>query len=504
MRPSRADSSSSTEPAVPGFRFERLIGRGTTAVVFEATQLSLDRRVAVKLFPKGPGIERRVQRLRWPEHPNVVSLYAAGPCEQGYFIAMQLIHGTTLAERRLGRAGTLRVVRDVGAALDAAHRAGAVHGALSARSILVDRDGRGFLCDFGLGPVDATPESDRADFAALVRDILGREPAAVEESAAAIVRSAEGVLRRKRGWAWAAAAAAAAAALAGALIAIDSGAPLEAPSVLPGAVAIGSTLPTGEIRSVDCSGRAPSGASEPCALIQTRLNGRSVAPRSDGVVRRWEVRGARGDLALEVLRRHGNRLFMVARTPYLPIPDDGLHLLRANLPVRAGDLVGLAVAPGAAIGVRDGVRGAAVARRYGPPDVYAEHFEQGAGPGLDRELLLRAEYVPAAAWRPPGRLTGRAAAAAAAGRELDAIEPDPGVRVAAVAAAGRIAVDLLVRGRRVVRLPIRDADASGRLGSLTTQRVRLGKTIVQLEWRNPHGVVSHDYAVGARSLAPLD
>jgi Protein tyrosine and serine/threonine kinase len=498
MRPSRADSSSSTEPTVPGFRLERLIGRGATTTVYEATQLSLDRRVAVKLFPKGPGIEQRVRRLRWPEHPNVVSLYAAGPCEHGYFVAMQLIDGTSLAERKLGRARTLRVLRDVGAALDAAHAAGVVHGGLTARSVLVDQGGRGFLSDFGLGLVDATPASDRAAFAALVHDCLGGEPPALEASAAAIVRSAEGALPRRRRWAWAAAAVGVAA-TAGMVVAIDSNEPEQAPPLLHGAAAIGSPLPTDGVRSVDCSGRPPSGAAEPCGLIQTRLQGRPVTPGSGGVVRRWEVRGARGELALQVLRRHGDSLFMVARTPYLAVPDEGLHVLPANLPVRAGDLVGLSVAPGATVGVRD-AGGAAVARRFGPADVSAERFERG----FDEELLLRVEYVPGASWRPAGLLTGQAAARAAAGRELDALEPEPGVRLAAVSVAGRIVVDLHSRGRRVARLSVRDADPAGRLGSLTTQRVRLGKTIVRLSWRNPDGLVSHYYAVGARSLAPLD
>jgi hypothetical protein len=502
MPPSQADSSSSTELAVPGFRFERLIGRGPITVVFEATQLNLDRRVAVKVFPKGPGFEQRVRQLRWPEHPNVVSLYAAGPCAQGYFVAMQLIRGASLADRQLSRAGMLQVLSDVGAALDAAHRAGIAHGTLTAGSVLVDRDGHGFLSDFGLGPVDATPASDRADFAALVRERLGWEPPALEESAAAIMRSAEGALPRRRRWRWGLAAAAVAVAGAGVLVAGSSSGPAEAPPVLPGAAAIGSTLPTKGIQSVDCSGRPPSGASEPCAVVQTRLKGRPVTPGSGGVVRRWEVRGARGELALQVLRRHGNRFFMVARTPYLLVRDEALHVLPANLPVRAGDLVGLAVAPGAAIGVRDGSRGAATARRFGPADVYAERFDQGADSG--QELLLRVEYVPGARWRPRGRLTGKAAALAPPGRELDALHLDRDVSLAAVSVGGRIVVDLFVAERRLARLPVADADPAGQLGALSTQRVRLGQEIVRLTWRNPHGLVSHDYAADARSLMPLD
>jgi len=151
-----------------GFRLERLIGGGSQAVVFEATQISLDRRVALKLFVSEPA---RGDRLMWPEHPRVVSLYAGGTCEYGYFVAMQLIRGASLAQlvekRRLKRAGVNRVLGDVSEALEAAHRAGIVHGAVTAGNVLVDKSGRGFLSDFGLGSPGATPESDRAALAAL-------------------------------------------------------------------------------------------------------------------------------------------------------------------------------------------------------------------------------------------------------------------------------------------------------------------------------------------------
>ena len=511
MRRSRPSSSSSTEPDVPGFRLEREIGRGATSVVFEATQLSLDRRVALKLIQKGPGIAQRIGRLRWPEHRHVVSLYAAGPCRSGHFVAMQLVRGSSLTERQLDRVRTLQVLSDVAEAIDDAHRAGVVHGSVGARSVLVDGDGRGYLSDFGLGFKDATPASDRADFAALVRERTGRQPDASQSSAAAIVRSAASTLPRgaqprwRRGVILAAAALAAAAA---GLVVGSAGGPAPAPPVLSGATALGSALAAGGIESVDCSGRPPSGASQPCTVVQTQLGGLPMTPGSSGVIRRWAVSGARGELALQVLRRRGDDFYLVARTQYLLVPDTGAHLLAANLPVRAGDLVGLAVAPGAAVGVRDGVRGAATARRFGPPDVYAQRFERGAGIGSDQELLLRVEYVPGATWRPPGLLTGRAAAGAPSGRALDSVDLQPArasdATIAAVAVGGRIAVDLLAAGGRVARLPVADADPAGTLSSLSTTRVRLGQTIVRLAWRNPDGLVSHEYAADARSLTPLD
>jgi hypothetical protein len=240
--------------------------------------------------------------------------------------------------------------------------------------------------------------------------------------------------------------------------------------------------------------------------VQTRLEDRPVAARTGGVIRRWGVRGARGELALEVLRRRGAGTgadtFLVARTQYSLIRDEGLHLMRANLPVRAGDLVGLAVAPGAGVGVRR-ASGATTRRRSGPSDLFPESFDRSAGTGRDQELLLRVEYVPGAKWTPAGRLTRRAAARAPAGRKLDVLEAQRDLTVAAVSVRGRIVVDLSSAKRRIARVPF-VGNPAGRLESLYTLRVRFGQPIVRLLWRNPRGPVSRDYMVTKRSLVPID
>jgi hypothetical protein len=210
------------------------------------------------------------------------------------------------------------------------------------------------------------------------------------------------------------------------------------------------------------------------------------------------VRGASGELALEVLRRRGDSTFLIARTPFLRMPDRGLHLLSANLPLRAGDLVGLGVAPDAGVGVRD-ASGATTRRRFGT-DVSAEAF---GGSQRDQELMLRVEYLPGAAWRPAGRLTGRAAARAPGGRTLDVLELQGKLSVAAVTVGGRIAADLFSGQRRIARLFVPRAAATGQLGSLYTLRVRFGQPIVRLAWRNPRGLVNRDFSVSARSLVPL-
>lgn len=102
--PSVAESPP-TEP-LGDFRLEREIGRGGMGVVYEAIQLSLGRRVAVKVLPLASSFDpRHLQRFRNEaqaaaqlHHTNIVPVYAVG-CERSvHFYAMQLIEGKSLAE----------------------------------------------------------------------------------------------------------------------------------------------------------------------------------------------------------------------------------------------------------------------------------------------------------------------------------------------------------------------------------------------------------------------
>jgi Protein tyrosine and serine/threonine kinase len=475
----RASSSTSSDLApgtvVAGFRVEHVLGRGSRGVVYEATQLGLDRRVALKLLPPDPELEARFRSLEWPEHPNVVRLYAAGSWEQGLYLATQLVRGTTLDALRGRRRH--RALADTAAALDAAHAAGIVHGSVTARNVLVGRGARGYLSDFGLGPAGATVQSDRAALAALSAPTPRRwtfVPVVLVLAALAAVAAVLTGSHAKR-----------------------------PPPLLAGAQALGSALTPGSVDSVDCDGGAPNGGSPQCTLVQTRLPGRAVSPSRDGAIRRWTVRGARGRLALQVLRRRGRTFTAIARTPYVQIADGGLHTLPADLEVRAGDLVGLQVTPGAAVGVRRSAHGATTARSFEALTFDTRAVDHPEGTGFDYEVMLRVEYVPGARATPAGLLSGAAAARAPAGRRLGSRDVEVatgGVRTVAVVRLTRgIAVDLFDGTSRLARVPVAGANAGGRLLSLGT----LGQPTVGLSWRNPDGAtVEHDYAVTARSLAP--
>jgi len=147
---------------IAGYEIEGVLGTGGMGVVYEATQLSLKRRVALKVIaggapPDGTVRERfrregKLQALI--EHPHILPVYEAGESRGRLFIAMRLVHGPTLkaiaSARSLDRPRTLRILGDVAHALDAAHRAGLVHRDVKPQNILIDHGDFAYLADFGL------------------------------------------------------------------------------------------------------------------------------------------------------------------------------------------------------------------------------------------------------------------------------------------------------------------------------------------------------------------
>jgi len=135
-------------------------------VVYQAVQLSLDRPVALKLIAahlaEVPGFRDRFVRESHLsasiDHPHIVPVYAAG--EEGGipYIAMRFVEGVNLrvaigAAGRLKPGRAVRLVDQVGSALDAAHERGLVHRDVKPANILLSHHGGGehaYLTDFGL------------------------------------------------------------------------------------------------------------------------------------------------------------------------------------------------------------------------------------------------------------------------------------------------------------------------------------------------------------------
>lgn len=152
----------STGTIVAGYRIDGILGRGGMGMVYEATQLSLDRKVALKLIAPEMGADDAIQeRFRREglhqaaiDHPHIVTVHEAGETEHGLHIAMRLVRGPTLKEMigagelDLGR--TLRILSQVADALDTAHDAGLIHRDVKPQNILVGGKDHAYLADFGL------------------------------------------------------------------------------------------------------------------------------------------------------------------------------------------------------------------------------------------------------------------------------------------------------------------------------------------------------------------
>jgi ABC-type branched-subunit amino acid transport system substrate-binding protein/DNA-binding beta-propeller fold protein YncE len=146
-----------------GYRIEDLVGRGGMGVVYRATDLSLERPVALKLIaPELAEDERfRSRFLREPrlaaslDHPNVIPIYDAGEHDGQLYLAMRFVEGSDLrtlidTEGKLGSERTLAILAQVAGALDAAHRRALVHRDVKPANVLLDGDGHVYLTDFGI------------------------------------------------------------------------------------------------------------------------------------------------------------------------------------------------------------------------------------------------------------------------------------------------------------------------------------------------------------------
>ena len=149
-------------PELPGsdFRLLRKIGGGGMGVVFEARQLSLDRRVAVKLLASSlvsnaarrAQFEREARLVATLRHPGIVKVIAAGQSAGTCYYAMELVDGERLDRHAF--TDDLRVLADVGLqaarALAYAHAHQVMHRDIKPSNLLLDRNGVVHIADFGL------------------------------------------------------------------------------------------------------------------------------------------------------------------------------------------------------------------------------------------------------------------------------------------------------------------------------------------------------------------
>ncbi|MFV8752798.1 tetratricopeptide repeat protein [Nannocystaceae bacterium ST9] len=177
-RPARASTPTRIERGTSLGRYVVLqqLGRGGMGVVYAAFDPQLDRKVALKLLHAQPndGLEtsdgrprllREAQALAKLAHPNVITIHDVGTVDGAVFIAMEFIEGQTLGDWIGARRSWREVVAmfvAAGRGIAAAHRAGIVHRDFKPDNVMIGKDGRPRVLDFGLARAADLGEVARA------------------------------------------------------------------------------------------------------------------------------------------------------------------------------------------------------------------------------------------------------------------------------------------------------------------------------------------------------
>src|SRR6476619_4422822 len=151
------------------YRLDRSLGNGGMGEVFEATDLTLHRNVAVKLLspslvqdePARARFLREARALAQVNSPHVVAVYDAGEDDERPYLVMELVEGTTL-EHELERAGRLEppravaIAKDIASGLASAHEQGIVHRDVKPSNVFLTPSDAAKVGDFGIARLART------------------------------------------------------------------------------------------------------------------------------------------------------------------------------------------------------------------------------------------------------------------------------------------------------------------------------------------------------------
>ena len=157
------------------YRLTGFLGRGGMGEVYEAFDTRLRRSVALKFLAADDDAAASHRRLLREaraastiDHPGIVGIFEVGEFDDRSFIAMELVHGRSLADvladdGPLSVSEAIDVARHAAEAMDAAHASGVVHRDLKPKNLMVTDQGRVKVLDFGIARPSPLAEIDTFD-----------------------------------------------------------------------------------------------------------------------------------------------------------------------------------------------------------------------------------------------------------------------------------------------------------------------------------------------------
>ena len=179
------------------YEIKRQIGQGGMGMVYEGTDRSLGRRVAIKKMREELRVNARerdrfiieAKTVASLHHPNIVDIYAIAEEGEDVYLVFEYVDGKTIhdlvqTKGRLSPADTLRVTRSMGEALSYAHAHGVIHRDMKPSNVMLTSGGQVKVMDFGI----ARMAKDAMTRYSLTNNVVGTPPYMAPEQEQGIVR----------------------------------------------------------------------------------------------------------------------------------------------------------------------------------------------------------------------------------------------------------------------------------------------------------------------------